>query len=288
MDIEYGMIMIVKGLLLHRGKVERQDIMKFGIRTPSISKSIKARTTGRVKRAVKSAVNPFYGKSGMGLVNDPSRAIYNFAYKRTTIGVLDILESKKARENSSFNNVFSKSKLNIYEKVEVEEVMNASIDQLEALRKIILESEDFHLHIVALNEFIELGKFIAECNYKIGAYRNGEIEDNINVMINDYDGMINLGIDKVFAKYGKEYNALRQLQPKLKRVYAFRDEIIKDIDKLNENNAQHLYDKYQEFVDDLALPNDQIELLDIEGLKNQATFKSNLQPLIFEPSKLSK
>ena len=36
--------------------------MKFGIRTPSIKRSIKARTTGRVKRAVKKTVNPFYGK----------------------------------------------------------------------------------------------------------------------------------------------------------------------------------------------------------------------------------
>ncbi|CCF28449.1 Putative uncharacterized protein [Leuconostoc citreum LBAE E16] len=36
--------------------------MKFGMRTPSIKKSISARTTGRAKRAVKSAINPAYGK----------------------------------------------------------------------------------------------------------------------------------------------------------------------------------------------------------------------------------
>lgn len=36
--------------------------MKFGMRTPSIKKSIKARTTGKAKRAVKKALIPGYGK----------------------------------------------------------------------------------------------------------------------------------------------------------------------------------------------------------------------------------
>lgn len=36
--------------------------MKFGIRKPSLKKSIKSRTTGKLKRTVKKAVNPFYGK----------------------------------------------------------------------------------------------------------------------------------------------------------------------------------------------------------------------------------
>lgn len=36
--------------------------MKVGLRTPSLKRSIKARTTGKLKRQVKSAVNPLYGK----------------------------------------------------------------------------------------------------------------------------------------------------------------------------------------------------------------------------------
>lgn len=34
--------------------------MKIGFRTPNIEKSIKARTTGKAKRKIKSAVNPLY------------------------------------------------------------------------------------------------------------------------------------------------------------------------------------------------------------------------------------
>ena len=58
--------------------------MKFGIRTPSLKNSLKARTPGRVKRAVKSSVNPLYGKNGVGLVTNPERSVKNRIYKRTT------------------------------------------------------------------------------------------------------------------------------------------------------------------------------------------------------------
>ena len=36
--------------------------MKFGMRMPSIKKSIKARTTGKAKRTVRKALIPGYGK----------------------------------------------------------------------------------------------------------------------------------------------------------------------------------------------------------------------------------
>lgn len=36
--------------------------MKIGLRTPSIKKSLRARTTGRLKKSIKRTINPFYGK----------------------------------------------------------------------------------------------------------------------------------------------------------------------------------------------------------------------------------
>ncbi|MGN9161866.1 hypothetical protein [Clostridium sulfidigenes] len=83
--------------------------MKVGMRKPSIKKSIKARTTGKAKRAVKGAVNPLYGKKGMGWVNDPKKAAYNKVYNKTTIGVKDIAKATFEGEgnSSSSNNVSS-------------------------------------------------------------------------------------------------------------------------------------------------------------------------------------
>lgn len=76
--------------------------MKIGIRTPSPEKSIKARTTGRIKRKAKSSINPFYGKKGMGYLKDPERAIKNKVYHELTIDPLDEAKSKiKTRREPS-------------------------------------------------------------------------------------------------------------------------------------------------------------------------------------------
>lgn len=66
--------------------------MKIGMRKPSLKKSIKARTTGRAKRAVKSAVNPLYGKKGMGIVKNPKKAVYNKVYKKTSFSIVDLIK----------------------------------------------------------------------------------------------------------------------------------------------------------------------------------------------------
>ena len=66
--------------------------MKFGMRTPSIKKSINARTTGKAKRAIKKAIIPGYGKKGMGWLRDPKKAAYNKVYRKTTFGLKDLFK----------------------------------------------------------------------------------------------------------------------------------------------------------------------------------------------------
>lgn len=60
--------------------------MKIGLRTPSLKKSLKARTTGAAKRKVKGAINPLYSKKGMGMLH-PKRAVQNKIHKKTTIDI---------------------------------------------------------------------------------------------------------------------------------------------------------------------------------------------------------
>ncbi len=66
--------------------------MKVGMRKPSIKKSIKARTTGKLKRQIKKSVNPLYGKKGTGIVKDPKKSVYNKVYKKTTFSIFDIFK----------------------------------------------------------------------------------------------------------------------------------------------------------------------------------------------------
>ena len=47
--------------------------MKFGMRTPSIKRS----------------VNPLYGKKGVGFVKSPKKSIYNKVYHKTTFSFWD-------------------------------------------------------------------------------------------------------------------------------------------------------------------------------------------------------
>lgn len=72
--------------------------MKIGVRTPSLKKSFKARTTGRINRTLKKSVNPLYGKKGMGYIKNPEKAIYNKVYHKVTVDPL------KPLKNGSRNN----------------------------------------------------------------------------------------------------------------------------------------------------------------------------------------
>ncbi|WP_282668182.1 hypothetical protein [Lactococcus cremoris] len=66
--------------------------MKFGMRKPSITKSLKARTTTKYKRKVKKALLPGYGKKGMGWIKNPKKAAYNKVYKKTTFSLWDLFK----------------------------------------------------------------------------------------------------------------------------------------------------------------------------------------------------
>lgn len=66
--------------------------MKIGFRTPNFKKSLRARTTGKLKRSLKKSVNPLYGKKGMGLVTNPKKSIYNKVYKKTSFSIFDLFK----------------------------------------------------------------------------------------------------------------------------------------------------------------------------------------------------
>ncbi|KGJ49812.1 hypothetical protein KD33_07705 [Clostridium sp. NCR] len=60
--------------------------MKYGVRKPSLKKSISARTTGKAKRTIKKAIIPGYATRGW--VTNPKKAVYN----KTTFSIFDIFK----------------------------------------------------------------------------------------------------------------------------------------------------------------------------------------------------
>ncbi|MGI6349916.1 MAG: HIRAN domain-containing protein [Eubacteriales bacterium] len=76
--------------------------MKLGPRKPSISRKLKAKTTGAMKRKAKSTVNPLYGKKGVGKITDPKRTIYNKVYNKTSYSVFDDKGSTNSESSGCF------------------------------------------------------------------------------------------------------------------------------------------------------------------------------------------
>lgn len=62
--------------------------MKFGMRKPSIKRSISVRTTGRAKRALKKAII----QKGTGWIKKPKKAAYNKIYNKTTFSIWELIK----------------------------------------------------------------------------------------------------------------------------------------------------------------------------------------------------
>ena len=80
---------------------ESDLIMKIGVRKPSLKKSFKAKTTGALKRKVKKALIPGYGKKGMGWITNPKKALYNKVYNKTTVSAKDVVKSSLKNSKNS-------------------------------------------------------------------------------------------------------------------------------------------------------------------------------------------
>lgn len=99
--------------------------MKYGIRTPSLSKSIKNRTTGYVKRNVKKSLSPYYGSKGIGIIKSPKKYIYNHIYNKTSFSIIDDKSYNKSQNksyNSSYNIKSSKNEKQKTKKSLIEEI----------------------------------------------------------------------------------------------------------------------------------------------------------------------
>jgi hypothetical protein len=63
--------------------------MKFGMRKPSIRKSIAARTS--VKRYIRHSLG-LKAPRGMGWLTNPKKAAYNRIYNKTTFSIFDLFK----------------------------------------------------------------------------------------------------------------------------------------------------------------------------------------------------
>lgn len=84
--------------------------MKVGFRTPNLKKRLKARTTGKIKRKMKKAINPFYGKKGMGFIKNPVKSIKSSIYHKTTIDSIGMVKKTNKQFYNSLNDLHNSKK----------------------------------------------------------------------------------------------------------------------------------------------------------------------------------
>lgn len=66
--------------------------MKFGMRTPSVRRSVIARTTDKWKRQAKKALTPDTGRRSMGWTRNPRKAACNKVYRKTEFSLWDLFK----------------------------------------------------------------------------------------------------------------------------------------------------------------------------------------------------
>lgn len=250
--------------------------MKFGVRTPSISRSIKARTTGRVKRAVKKSVNPLYGKKGMTMVKDPSKAVYNAVYRRTSVSAVDLLKSKKSgnTETSKKRQAVNKSQISTNERQVLYEEMQKATEELNVLIPVVnsIEGGDFDLdlYIDAYDESIEIMKFLFKCKSIFNIDSNEGFERNVeNLTVNKILHM-NGAIEKAEQKCSAEIDGLKQNAVKLKRTDKFKESVINHINVLSPSNMVFFYNSYNRLLDKIDVDESKKEKLDLDDLIAQS------------------
>lgn len=145
--------------------------MKYGIRTPSVKRSISAKTTGRAKKAINSSVNPIYGKKGAGIINSPKKAVYNKVYNKTTVSPLEISNKNLSYSTSTKNNSSD---------VNIETIIN---NKVSTKNKWIALTLCLFLGYFGAHKFYE-GKFEIGILYlfTIGLFGIGVLVDFINIL----------------------------------------------------------------------------------------------------------
>jgi len=193
--------------------------MKFGFRTPSPMKSIKARTTGKIKRKAKSMFNPFYGKKGMELLN-PKKAVYNKIYNKTSFGSMDVVNYVKPKKT---NHKQDKVVNNNIEKI---------LEDLKELTYKVNTTVDPNIFFYSYEQLILGLRYLSE-NEKELKFQNKKPSDNLKEILNKRVLTINEFIERYYNEIDMKLNILKQSTAKINNINKFY-------------NSLKSYDKYMD------------------------------------------
>lgn len=211
--------------------------MKFGFRTPSPMKSIKARTTGRIKRKAKSMVNPFYGKKGMGLLN-PEKAVYNKIYNKTSFGSMDVINYMKPKKT---NQSQTKITNNNIKKI---------LKDLKELAYKVNTTVSPNIFFDSYEQLVLGLRYLSENEAKI-KFQNKQPSDNLREILNKRVSTINEFIERYYNEIDMKLNILKQNTAKINNINKFYNSLKnydKYMDKENILKYENLYKELKQKI----------------------------------------
>ena len=194
--------------------------MKFGFRKPNLKSSIKARTTARVKKAMNKAINPVYGKKGMGLINNPKKAAYNAVYNKTTLSLSDLINYNK----NSTNNLKDKSNELSYN--EMQQLSLKLNNDCNKYREIICSTTDPKEFFENYDKLVESLRIMQKYENKVD-WQNANPSMMLGETLAKKDKCIKLLIDNIF----KEQNNNKNLT--FEKLFNY-------LDKIDDDNKKYL------------------------------------------------
>ena len=206
--------------------------MKFGFRKPSIKKSIKARTTAKIKRKAKKMINPFYDKKGIGVLN-PKKAIYNKVYNATTLGVSDIVNNTK----TTHNNTATKKYNNKNEEIE------KLLEDLKKLSQKVNTSVDPNIFFESYNQMILGLRWLTENENKY-KFSNKKPSENLKEILSKRPETINDFIYRYYSKTRMKVENLKQEKDKISYIEDFNNSLTQNIKYMDEINIQRYKKMY--------------------------------------------
>ena len=226
--------------------------MKVGYRKPSVKRSISARTTGKVKRAVKSSINPTYGKSGMGYINNPQKAVYNKVYNKTTTPVFSSSGSGSDGDSTQvFGNSPTISRRDF-------DIQNAAI-RLKQLH----ETADIINHTTNVDTFFSRFRFALDVCDDLkrfeytGFLKDATPEQQKYEFMKQLPKVINLLITNCYNKAVSKAQELKTEKGKHNRMVHFFEDLISD---LNTHGAEYItqtnIDKIKAFAVEAGVDSD--------------------------------
>lgn len=214
--------------------------MKFGFRKPNIKTSIKARTTGRIKRSMKRTVNPFYGKKGMGFAINPKKAVYNKVYNKTSFGIRDIFNFIKPKDKKTH------SKSN-YSRKELLIIADGSLKIARESANLVNTTKTPSVFFERFDLLVEKLELLSEFENKIKL--KGKLpSENLKEILENKELTINEFIDRYYNELIIKLNSLKTEKSKLNNIENFKKNLEIYNDKMSEKNIKYYMNLYNNII----------------------------------------